>query len=105
MTGGKYIMQNKNVDLVSLPILAMSEVPVPNANAQKIVALVKEGGRISGYQLSDGTVLDKDEGVSLAKQGGIRGVGIAKRNGNEYLKSLPDGTETNNLGNLPSILQ
>ena len=96
-------LNKANVDLVSLPILAMSEVPTPNADAQKIVALVKEGGRISGYKLSGGTVLDKDEGVRLARQGGIRGVGIAKRNGSEYLKSLPDGTENNNLGNLPSI--
>ena len=92
-----------DVDLTSLPLLAMSEIPTPNQDAQRIVALVKDGGRISGYQLSDGTVLDKDEGVQLAKQGGIRGVGISKRNGNEYLKSLPDGTENNNLGNLPSI--
>jgi len=96
--------ENKaNVDLVSLPMLAMSEIPMPNADAKRIVALVKEDGRISGYQLSDGTVLDKDAGVKLAKQGGIRGVGIATRNGNEYLKSLPDGTENNNLGNLPTI--
>jgi hypothetical protein len=94
-----------DVDLKSLPLLAMSEIPTPNADAQKIVGLVKESGRISGYQLSDGSVLDKDEGVRLARQGGIRGVGIAKRNGSEYLKSLPDGTENNNLGNLPSVTQ
>ncbi len=39
----------------------------------------------------------------LARQGEIKGVGVASRNGNEYLKSLPDGTENNNLSNLPSV--
>lgn len=87
----------------NLPMMALQDVPIPHANAQHIVALVKEGGRITGYQLSDGRILNKQDGVQLAKQGGIRGVGIATRNGNEYLKSLPDGSEGNNLGNLPSI--
>ena len=41
-------------------------------------------------------------GVALAKQGGIRGVAIASRNGSEYLRSIPDGKESNNLGDLPS---
>ena len=40
--------------------------------------------------------------LALAKQGGIRGVAIASRNGSEYLRSLPDGDESNNLGDLPS---
>ena len=76
--------------------------PVPNKDAKEIQRLIRTNGKISGYQLSDGTVLSKAEGVALAKQGGIRGVAIASRNGSEYLRSLPDGTETNNLGDLPS---
>lgn len=78
--------------------------PAPNKNAQKISRLVKKNGRIVGYELSDGNMLSKTEGVTLAKQGGIRGVAIATRNGSEYLRSLPDGSENNNLGNLPSAL-
>ena len=76
--------------------------PVPNKDAQRIEKLIRSNGKISGYQLSDGTVLSKAEGVALAKQGGIRGVAIASRNGSEYLRSLPDGSESNNLGDLPS---
>lgn len=91
--------------LSSLPMMAMSEIPTPNADAKRIVALVKEEGRVTGYQLSDGTILGKDEGVMLAKQGGIQGVGIATNKGTEYLKSLPDDSESNNLGSLPSITQ
>jgi len=41
--------------------------------------------------------------VDMAKHGEIQGVGIAHRKDSEYLKSLPDGTENNNLGNLPSV--
>ena len=45
----------------------------------------------------------KEEGVDMAKAGEIEGVGIAHRKDNEYLKSLPDGSEDNNLGNLPAV--
>lgn len=92
-------------DASKLPMMALKDIPTPNADAKKIAALVKEDGRVTGYQLSDGQILSKEEGVQLAKQGGIQGVGVATRNGNEYLKSLPDGTEENNLDNLPSITQ
>lgn len=87
----------------SLAMNALSEIPTPNADAKKIVGLVKHSGKVSGYQLSDGRIVDKSEGVALAKQGDIHGVGVAVRNGNEYLKSLPDQNEANNLSNLPSV--
>ncbi|MCY1714787.1 DUF3892 domain-containing protein [Caproiciproducens galactitolivorans] len=93
------------IDLSKLPMMAMEDVPEPKADAEKITALVKENGRVTGYQLSDGRILDKAEGVQLAKEGGIRGVGVATRKGNEYLKSLPDDTEDNNLSMLPSVKQ
>ena len=79
--------------------------PVPNKDAKSITGLVRKNGKVSGYELSDGRVLSKREGVALAKQGGIRGVAIASRNGSEYLRSLPDGTASNNLGDLPSSSQ
>ena len=81
----------------------LDQIPQANANAKRIVGLVKEGGRITGYQLSDETFVFKPEAVSMAKQGQIAGVGIAHRGDTEYLKSIPDGTENNNLGNLPSV--
>ena len=51
--------------------------PVPNKDAKSITKLVRKNGKIAGYELSDGRVLSKREGVALAKQGGIRGVAIA----------------------------
>ena len=81
----------------------LDQIPQANANAKRIVGLVKEGGRITGYQLSDETFVSKLEAVSMAKQGQIAGVGIAHRGDTEYPKSIPDGSENNNLGNLPSV--
>lgn len=93
----------KNEMRSELPYAALDEVPTPKADAKEIVGLVKSSGKISGYQLSDGSTVSKEEGVSMAKAGEIKGVGIAHRKDSEYLKSLPDGTEGNNLGNLPSV--
>ena len=64
---------------------------------------MKEGGRITGYQLSDSSIVEKQEAVDMAKQGQIAGVGIAHRGDTQYLKSIPDDRENNNLGNLPSV--
>ena len=81
----------------------LDQIPQANANAKRIVGLVKEGGRITGYQLSDNSFVEKQQAVNMAKQGQIAGVGIAHRGDTEYLKSIPDGSENNNLGNLPSV--
>lgn len=81
----------------------LDQIPRANSNAKHIVGLVKEGGRITGYQLSDNSIVEKQQAVNMAKQGQIAGVGISHRGDTEYLKSIPNGSENNNLGNLPSI--
>lgn len=97
----------KNIDKATLgEALAMNtldNIPEAKSDAKEIVGLVKNSGRITGYQLSDGSTVSKEEGVSMAKDGEIKGVGVAHRKDTEYLKSLPDGTENNNLGSLPSV--
>ena len=97
--------EQKKPDLSTLPMMAMSEIPKPQPNARHITGLVKDSGKITGYQLSDGEIVSKEEGVELARQGEIAAVGIATNQGTEYLKSLPDASEANNLGNLPSVTQ
>lgn len=82
---------------------ALDEIPQPKADAKEIVGLLKSKGKITGYQLSDGATVSKEEGIAMAKSGDIRGVGIAHRKDTEYLKSLPDGTENNNLSSLPTV--
>ena len=95
---------NEDTNLgAKLAYAALDDVPSPKSDAKEIVGLVKSSGRITGYQLSDGATVSKEEGVAMAKAGEIQGVGIAHRKDSEYLKSLPDDTEDNNLSNLPSV--
>lgn len=81
----------------------LDEIPKANHDAKRIVGLVKQSGRVTGYMLSDDSIVSKSQAVTMAKQGGIAGVGIAHHKNQEYLKSIPDGSENNNLGNLPSV--
>ena len=81
----------------------LDQIPKANPNAKQIVGLVKESGRITGYQLSDNSIVEKQQAVGMANQGQIAGVGIAHRGDIEYLKSIPDGSENNNLGTLPTV--
>jgi hypothetical protein len=79
--------------------------PETRPDAKEITCLVKDSGRVTGYKLSDGKTLTKEEGVSLAKDGGIKGVGVATRKGNEYLRTLPETDEATQLSKLPSVSQ
>lgn len=81
----------------------LDQIPTPNKNAKGVVGLVKESGKITGYKLSDDSVVSKQEGVNMAKRGQISGVGIAHNGDTEYLKAIPNGSENDNLSNLPSI--
>lgn len=81
----------------------LDQIPKACPDARKIIGLVKENGRVTGYQLSDHSIVKKQQAVNMAKQGQIAGVGIAHRGDTEYLKTIPDDSENNNLGNLPSV--
>lgn len=79
--------------------------PDPKSDALSITGLIKSSGKISGYQLSDGSKITRQEGVQMARNNKIRGVAVAVKKGTEYLRSLPDGSEANNLGSLPTVSQ
>ncbi len=97
-------INNMNDGMIgNLPKNINEEVPTPDANAMKITKLVKHSGDVVGYELSNGQRVSKEEGISMAKAGHISGVAVALNKGNEYLRSLPDDTENNNLGSLPTI--
>lgn len=81
----------------------LDKIPEAKSDAKRITGLVKENGRVTGYRLSDNTIVEKPQAVQMAKQGEIAGVGIAHRGDNEYLKSIPNDKENDNLGNLPSV--
>lgn len=82
----------------------LDQIPQANPNAKRTIGLVKEGGRITGYQLSDNSIVEKQQAVDMAKQGQIAGVGIAHRGDTEYLKSIPDGSEKTISATFPLFL-
>ncbi len=46
----------------------LNQIPQASADAKRIVRLVKEGGRITGYQLSDNSIVEK-AGCGYCKTG------------------------------------
>ena len=81
----------------------LDQIPQASPDANRIVGLVRESGKITGYKLSDESIVAKSDAVQMAKQGKIAGVGIAHRGDTEYLKSIPNQNENDNLGNLPAV--
>ena len=71
----------------------------------KIVKVRKNGdGDITNVLTSTGEELDVTKAVALAKVGTIDSVVIGKnRNGNDVIKSSPNGTTEDNLDNLPTF--
>ena len=78
-------MDRNDIPDSALARIALDSIPTPKDDAKDIVGLVKSSGRITGYQLSDGSTVSKEDGVALAKDGEIKGVGIAHRKDTEYL--------------------
>lgn len=61
-------------------------------------------GEIVSYKLDNNKILNKKEAVSFAEEGKIDGVTIGvSKNGEKFLKSMPDGNKSNNLDNMPEI--
>ena len=46
---------------------------------------------------SDDEIIDKDDAIQMAKDGKLKNVGIAHRKDTEYLKTIPDNSNDNNL--------
>lgn len=119
-------MKDKN-DISSIPVPVAnlnSNIPIPvnvaelsnehsDENTHKsqqasdkssIKAIIKHSGEITGYELSNGEKITKERGVELAKSGLISGVSVStSRKGEEYLRSLRDDDESNNLNSLPVV--
>lgn len=74
------------------------------ANAQAITKLIKSGGEVVGYELESGQHVSVQQAINMAKENMLKHVGVStSKDGSEYIRSLSDGDESNNLGNLPSI--
>ena len=61
-------------------------------------------GEINAYKLDNGEIVPKEQAVLMTKQGVIKGVSVVvSKNGEEFLRSLPDNDANNNLENLPDV--
>ncbi len=90
----------KNINGNELAKLAMDEIPTQKANAKEITAVVKENRKVTGYEIADEFV-SKNDAINMAKNGELKNVGIAHNKNTQYLKSVPDGINDNNLTDLP----
>ncbi|MBC8062925.1 MAG: DUF3892 domain-containing protein [Clostridiaceae bacterium] len=61
-------------------------------------------GEINAYKLDTGELVSKEQAVLMAKQGALKGVSVVvSKNGEEFLRSLPDSDANNNLESLPNV--
>ncbi|GAA0124603.1 DUF3892 domain-containing protein [Clostridium sp. ATCC 25772] len=59
-------------------------------------------GDITDVMLSNGEAYPVKEAIDMTKNGMINGVNVGKaKNGREFIKSNPNGTEEDNLSNKP----
>ncbi|MFD2332329.1 DUF3892 domain-containing protein [Cohnella sp. GCM10020058] len=75
------------------------------ADREQVVAVRKNGdGDIVELKLSSGQVIGYKEAQQMAKNDQIENVNVFRgRDGDEHLRSNPDGREDNNLDNLPGF--
>lgn len=61
-------------------------------------------GDITDVMLVNGNVYSINEAIMMAKDGLLQGVNVGRaKNGREYLRSDPNGKESDNLDNLPTF--
>ncbi|MDG0789819.1 DUF3892 domain-containing protein [Cohnella ginsengisoli] len=75
------------------------------ADREQVVGVRKNGdGDIVELKLSSGQVVGYKEAQQMAKNDQIENVNVFRgRDGDEHLRSNPDGREDNNLDNLPGF--
>lgn len=97
-------MYNNTNNTNNLPLQTFETISnaSTNSNSCQITAQIKQGGNVIGYSLSNGQDVDLQTAVQMTKNNEIANVGVATNQGVEYLRSLPDNDESNNLSNLPT---
>lgn len=95
---------NNNGILGGLPLNINKEIPEVKLEELSITGLIKKSGDVVGYELSNGERISKGQGIEKVKYGKNKGVAIGvSKKGEEYLRSLPDNDESNNLSSLPTV--
>ena len=75
------------------------------SDTTKIVKVKKNNdGDITDVMLQNGNIFSINEAIIMAKDNKIEGVNVGKaKNGREFLRSDPNGVESDNLDNLPTF--
>lgn len=61
-------------------------------------------GEVVAYELENQERISKEQAITLARQGAIKGVSVSvSKQGKEYLESLPSDDGTFNLETLPIL--
>lgn len=71
-----------------------------------ITKVIKHDQEVVGYELTSGIHVSMDEAIQMAANNQLQHVGVStSKKGEQYIRSLPDGDESNNLSNLPVITE
>ncbi|AGY75746.1 DUF3892 domain-containing protein [Clostridium autoethanogenum] len=73
------------------------------SDKSKVIKVKKNPqGDITDVMLENGNVYSIDEAIMMTKDGLIEGINVGKaKNGREYLRSNPNGDQSDNLDNKP----
>lgn len=97
-------MSDQQYTGINLANLANKVVSEGGVNAKAITKRIVNSGEVVGYELESGEHITIEQAVQMAKANELKHVGVSvSKDGSEYIRSLADGDESNNLGNLPSI--
>ncbi len=84
--------------------LANKVVSEGGPNAKAITKRIVNSGEVVGYELETGEHVTVEQAIQMAKANELKHVGVStSKDGSEYIRSLADRDESNNLGNLPCI--
>ncbi|MFL0197695.1 DUF3892 domain-containing protein [Clostridium sp. WILCCON 0269] len=75
------------------------------SDKSKVIKVKKNSqGDITNVMLENGNVYSIDEAIMMTKDNLIEGVNVGKsKNGRQYLRSNPNGDESDNLDNKPTF--
>lgn len=85
-----------------LALSSLDKICNSNKDAKEITKLIKQNGKVVGYEIANEFDVTVSEAISLAEQGHLKNIGIAHNKSTKYLKSIPDTIESNNLSSLPT---
>lgn len=97
-------MSDKHEEPLAFSNVVNQVVSEGGEGAEEITKLIKSGGEVVGYELESGKHISVSQAIHMAQNNQLKHVGVSSsKDGSLYIRSLADGNESNNLGNLPSI--